>query len=287
MKKQITVLGQPNSERMTDMERVAKTFRKADVQVVYAENTTKSEIPALLKKIQGVVVYIGLPRVDKKIRSLLRVKMIRHHRLLNDAITKNKKIKSKFAQQKIIERAGFLGIPSFCFTKWEELEKKLAHHNVLHYPFIIKKNISSQGKDVHKIEKFSDLKPYKKIIKNYVFQPFIENKGDFRIFVIGNKVHGVILRTGMEGEYRNNISRGGSANKFTDASLLKKIHPFAKKLVKLFGCDYAGVDLIYDTKEKKLRFMEMNFMPQWSGFAKATGVDVAKELINYAYKQST
>ena len=55
-----------------------------------------------------------------------------------------------------------------------------------------------------------------------------------------------------------------------------------KKLVKLFECDYAGVDLIYDEKEKKLRFMEMNFMPQWSGFAKATKVNVPLELLTYA-----
>jgi len=56
-------------------------------------------------------------------------------------------------------------------------------------------------------------------------------------------------------------------------------------LVALFKCDYAGVDLIYDAKEKKLRFMEMNFMPEWNGFTQATGINVAKELISYASKQ--
>ena len=282
MKKQITILGKTNGTRMLDLMKAAKTFKKADIEVIAFDTLTLSEIPILLKKIQGTVLYMGFTKTEPKIRRTLRKKIMKRHILINGISTKNKKIKQKYSQQIIVKKAGLLGIPSYKFSSFTGLEKKLQSHKILHYPFILKKNVSSQGKDVHKIEKFTDLKQYENNIEKYVFQPFIENKGDFRIFVVGTKILGVILRTAAKGDHRNNISQGGSAKKYTNETHLKKIHTFAKKLVKLFECDYAGVDLIYDEKEKKLRFMEMNFMPQWSGFTKATKVNVPLELLTYA-----
>lgn len=284
MKKQITIIGQTNGERMNDISTFAKTFTKADVQVISFDTLTLSEIPELVKKIKGTVLYMGFARMEPKVRTALRKKIMKHHVLINGITTKNKKIKSKYGQQMMVKKANLLGIPSYSFKKFENLKEKIEKHSVLHYPFILKKNISSQGKDVHIIRKFSDLKKYTNI-GDYVFQPYIENKGDFRVFVVGNKVLGVILRTGAIGEFRNNISQGGTARNFLGKKMLQEIHPLAKKLVKLFECDYAGVDLIYDTTAKKLRFMEMNFMPQWNGFTSATKVNVPLELLTYACKR--
>lgn len=278
-------MGQTNGPRMQDITKAAKKFTKADVQVMAFDTLTLPEVKEVVKKITGTVLYMGFARMEPKVRTTLREQIMKKHVLINGITTKNKKIKQKYSQQIIVKKAGLLGIPSYKFKTLTGLKEKLAKHRTLTYPFILKKSVSSQGKDVHKISTFEDLKPYKKNIAKYVFQPYIENKGDFRVFVVGNKVLGVILRTGAKGDHRNNISQGGSAKKFTNEKLLKKIHPFAKKLLKLFDCDYAGVDLIYDEKIQQLRFMEMNFMPQWSGFTKATKVNVPLELLTYASKR--
>ncbi len=270
---------------MNDITAAAKKFTKADVQVIAFDTLTLPEIPALVKKITGTVLYMGFAKIEPKVRTTLRKKIMKKHVLINGITTKNKKIKQKYSQQMIVQKAGLLGIPSYKFKTLTGLREKLLKHKTLIYPFILKKSISSQGKDVHKIEKFEDLIAYKENIQKYVFQPYIENKGDFRIFIVGTKVLGVILRTGATGEFRNNISQGGTARNFLGEKMLKQIQPFARKLVKLFECDYAGVDLIYDSTTQKLRFMEMNFMPQWNGFTKATKVNVPLELLTYASKR--
>ncbi len=281
--KKITVIGNPGSPRMRDLERASKQFKKGTVLFLYRKKIKESSIPSLVKKIQGTVLYIGFPRVHRNIRSKFKNALLQKHTYINACNVKNPDIKSKYSQQIKAKQWNIPTIPSFQYKTWKELEKKLVINTFLSYPFIIKKNIGSQGKDVHLIETFKDLHPFKKKIRYYTFQPFIQNNGDFRIFIIRDRILGTILRTAKKGEYRNNISQGGSAQVVHDQALLKKIHPLTRKIRKVFQCDYAGIDLIQDKKTKKLYFLEINFMPQWQGFSQATKIDVGKELLDYAF----
>ncbi len=281
--KKVTVIGNPGSPRMRDLERASKQFEKGSVLFLYRKKIKKSSIPSLVKKVQRVVLYIGFPRVNKNIRSEFKHALLQKHTYINDCTVKNPDIKSKYTQQLKAKKFHIPTIPSFQYKTWKEVEKKLSTNNFLSYPFIIKKNIGSQGKDVHLIHTFKQLEPFQKRIRYYTFQPFIPNNGDFRIFIIRDRILGTIERTAKKGEYRNNISQGGSAQVVTDKALLKKIQPLTQKIRKIFQCDYAGIDLIQDKKTKKLYFLEINFMPQWQGFAQATKVDVAQELLKYAF----
>jgi len=64
-------------------------------------------------------------------------------------------------------------------------------------------------------------------IKSCVIREFIPNDGDLRIFTVGYKAIGAMKRTPKRGDFRSNVSQGGSAKRFD-----LKDYPAIKKLQK-------------------------------------------------------
>lgn len=150
-------------------------------------------------------------------------------------------------------------------------------------PFIVKPIVGSKGKNVFlikKMEKFQQLK--EKFCsfngKNPLFQEYIPNNGDFRVFFINKKFIGVYKRIPKKGEFRANIAQGGRGEKITPA---KELINLSKKVAQIMGIEILGVDIIQCQKSKKYYVLETNGIPQWQGFKKTTGIDVAKKIIDY------
>ncbi len=109
-------------------------------------------------------------------------------------------------------------------------------------------------------------------------QKFVEGKNsDIRCYVFGEKVISV-RRTGKQGEWRANISRGGTAREIALKNEMKKIALESAKILKLEIC---AVDLI-ETKQE-LAVIEVNFMP--GPFKKFLGNRITKEMIKFIYKK--
>jgi len=100
------------------------------------------------------------------------------------------------------------------------------------------------------------------------------------VFVVGKKVLGVMKRIIPKGEYRANIAQGAKAEKGKLSNELKRI---ALKAAKTLDYDIAGVDVIY--RKKKPAVLEVNSSPGLEGFSKATGINVAGEIIIYLEKR--
>lgn len=152
------------------------------------------------------------------------------------------------------------------------------------FPLIIKRAQGNQGKNVWLI---GNKRQFRKAKRNlsadekqglyYLAQDYIENNGDYRLFVVGDRCLGVIKRVGQEKEFRNNVSLGGKA---TLANLPPEIVDLAISAAKVCCLDVAGVDIIFDKKGNPF-VLEVNSAPQFDGFAKATGINVAAEIINF------
>jgi RimK family alpha-L-glutamate ligase len=117
--------------------------------------------------------------------------------------------------------------------------------------------------------------------RRYMLQEWIENEGDFRVLVLGEKVLGVMKRSRMgKNEFRNNFSLGG---KVEVAELPQKVKQMAVRAAKFCGIMVAGVDIIIDKKAKsndeKYKILEVNKGPQFTGFMKATGIDTPAEIV--------
>jgi RimK family alpha-L-glutamate ligase len=98
---------------------------------------------------------------------------------------------------------------------------------------------------------------------------------DVRVFVVGGRVLGAIERRAAAGEWRTNVSNGGSARPF---ELPRAWEPFALRAAEAVGADYAGVDLL-PSSDGSVFVLEVNGIPGWEGLQHATGLDVAGAIV--------
>lgn len=114
--------------------------------------------------------------------------------------------------------------------------------------------------------------------QDVIIQQFIvEGAGrDYRVFVVGNKVVAAMMRTAPQGEFRSNIHRGGEAN---IVDLPPSYIQAAVRAAKILGLQIAGVDLMESHGGPLV--IEVNSSPGLEGIEKATGLNVAAEIIRH------
>lgn len=106
----------------------------------------------------------------------------------------------------------------------------------------------------------------------FYVQRVIDHGGrDVRAFVVGGRVVGAIERFVPDGDWRTNVSRGGSAKAFDLPSAWTDL---ALRAASVVGADYAGVDLL-PARDGSVFVVEVNGIPGWRGLQQATRCDVA------------
>jgi RimK family alpha-L-glutamate ligase len=112
----------------------------------------------------------------------------------------------------------------------------------------------------------------------FYVQRAIDSGGrDIRVFVIGGRVLAAIERRSAEGDWRTNVSRGGSA---LPVDLPADWEDLAVRGAAAIGADYAGVDLL-PAKDGRIFVLEVNGVPGWQGLQMATGIDVAGAVVDF------
>lgn len=109
-------------------------------------------------------------------------------------------------------------------------------------------------------------------------QEFIKEAGatDLRVFVVGGKVVGTMMRTGAEGEFRSNLHRGGSAK---SVKITPEERSTAIRAAKKMGLNVCGVDMLRSNHGPVI--MEVNSSPGLEGIENATGKDIAGQIISF------
>jgi len=108
-------------------------------------------------------------------------------------------------------------------------------------------------------------------------QEYVEKPGrDIRAFVLGERVIASIYRIAQPTEWKTNVAQGAQAKAIQLSSKLEKL---AIKAARALGLLYAGVDIM--EVRKKVVVLEVNGSPSWQGLQKATGVNVAEELVKH------
>lgn len=152
-------------------------------------------------------------------------------------------------------------------------------------PVIIKLQEGTQGLGVILAETKKSAKSiidtFYKMNTSILIQKYIEeaNGEDVRIFVVGQKVVGCMKRSSELGDFRSNVHRGGNAEAITPTP--KEQH-IALSAVKYLGLGVAGVDIIRSKKGPLL--IEVNASPGLQGIETATGINIAKEIIQFVEK---
>jgi len=100
---------------------------------------------------------------------------------------------------------------------------------------------------------------------------------DLRVFVVGGRVLAAVERRAPEGDWRTNVSRGGTVR---GVDLPPAWADFAVRAAAVVGADYAGVDLVA-SREGAVYVLEVNGIPGWKGLQQATDIDVAGAIVEH------
>ncbi len=149
-------------------------------------------------------------------------------------------------------------------------------------PMVIKLLEGTQGAGVVLAETAkageSVVQAFRELKAHFLVQEFIKEAGgaDIRAFVIGGKVVAAMQRKAPEGEFRSNLHRGATAS-------LVRISPeersAAVRAASILGLNVAGVDLMRSNHGPVV--LEVNSSPGLEGIEKATGRDIAGQVIQF------
>jgi ribosomal protein S6--L-glutamate ligase len=188
--------------------------------------------------------------------------------------------RDKLRSTQILSRAG-VGMPKTAFANFTDDVPALIEH-VGGAPVIIKLLEGTQGLGVVLAESAkaaqSVIEAFHNLKARILVQEFIaEAKGaDVRAFVVNGEVVGAMRRQGKEGEFRSNLHRGG-VGKLVKLSRAEKAA--ALLATKALGLGVAGVDMLQSQRGPLV--LEVNSSPGLEGIEKATGLDIAGQIIDY------
>ena len=186
---------------------------------------------------------------------------------------------NKYEQLKRLRSNEFL-VPKYLLgtslLKYEDIAQ------ILGTPFVAKGLESSMGEQISLIEKPEDMNELRNkygIEKEWLYEEFISTSfgRDMRFYSIRGEVVACMQRK-SQGDFRANVALGASVEPF---EITPEIRQIAKDIYNQTGLDFLGIDLLFG--KNKPYFCEINVMPGIEGIESATGVNVAKKIMETIY----
>ncbi len=149
-------------------------------------------------------------------------------------------------------------------------------------PLVIKLLQGTHGKGVVLAETdaaaSSVIDAFRGLEAHFLCQEFIKEAGgsDIRAFVVGGRVVAAMKRQGKEGEFRSNLHRGGTASV---VRITPEERSTAIRAARTLGLNVAGVDMLRSNHGPVV--MEVNSSPGLEGIERATGKDIAGQIIDF------
>ena len=152
--------------------------------------------------------------------------------------------------------------------------------------FVVKADISAQGRDVHLVHSEEEFLPYaeNQSEKEYFYQEYIPHDFDCRVHMIEGKPVASYRRVPVDGDFRTNVSRGAQMEP-VDESMQKDLYPLAEKITQSMELNICAVDFIVRNTDGEYFFTEVNLNPGWElSDQDATGVHMSALVIDYFEK---
>ena len=182
---------------------------------------------------------------------------------------------NKYEQVKRLRSESFI-VPKYLLgtakLKFDEIA------DILEIPFVAKGLESSMGEQISLIEAEADLRDLCQkcgMEKEWLFEEFVTTSygRDMRFYSIRGEVIACMQRK-SQGDFRANVALGASVESY---EITDEIRQIAKDIYKQTGLDFLGIDLLFG--DEKPYFCEINVIPGIEGIEKATGVNVARKIM--------
>ncbi len=180
-----------------------------------------------------------------------------------------------------LQQAGFrVPVTVACQT----VDETLAAFHALGGDVVVKPLFGSEGRGITRCQDEALMLRAAKMLAQLgaviYLQPFIEHQGfDIRLLVIGPQVFAIRRRNALD--WRTNVSRGAQAEPI---ELTAELAEMAQRAAQAVGAPLAGVDLL-PAVDGTLYAIEVNAVPGWRAVARATGVDIARRVLEFVEHQ--
>jgi ribosomal protein S6--L-glutamate ligase len=243
---------------------------RKDPHVVY-NGQPLEHVDAVIPRIGASVTFYGTS-VVRQFESMKVFSTVESQALVRS--------RDKLRSLQLLSRAG-VDMPRTVFTNYSR-DVAGAVDRVGGAPCIIKLLEGTQGLGVVLAESrkaaIAVIEAFNSLKARVIVQEFIkEARGeDVRAFVVDGTIVGAMKRVGRDGEFRSNLHRGGKAELIELSEEEKRIAVHAARAL---GLRVAGVDMLQSDRGPLI--IEVNASPGLEGIEKATGKDIASEIISF------
>lgn len=166
------------------------------------------------------------------------------------------------------------------YTNLEFVEEVV---DALGLPLVVKESFGSFGQQVYLCHTKEEVIEQTKQLagKSFLYQKYIVAAAgkDMRLQVVGNRVVAAMERTAKAGDFRANITNGGSMRMYTPS---QEECAMAIAACKYLQASFAGVDLFYG-EGKRPMVCEVNSNAHFKNIYDCTGVNCANAIVDYIY----
>ncbi len=260
----------------------ARIFRSQRFQMVYDQKS-----PWLLydgKPFPKHDVIVTRPSVlrDVDLRVALVKQMQMSGLLLFNDHDSILKAKNKITTMQILDHYA-IPIPKTAFVcRKEDLAQ--AAKLVGGFPLIVKQPVGSFGNGVTIVESMRALKSFLDWnVPIHLLQQYVKySKGkDIRVFVVGNKVVGSMMRSAKKGEFRSNIELGGVGK---SVEITEEEASIALRAVQALDLSYGGVDIMRSKTGPLV--LEVNSNPGFKALEQVANTSIAGHILEYAVEMA-
>ena len=195
-------------------------------------------------------------------------------------------VRDKLHTHQILAESG-IDTPDTMLAKFP-VDMKLIEE-LIGFPVVVKTLNGALGIGVFLIESQSAFSDLMELVGEtnpnlqLIFQKFVSvSKGrDLRLFVVDGEVIAAMERRAQDGGFKANYSSGGSVHFFDADDEAKEI---AIKTSKVLNIDVGGIDLLFK-ENGGYTICEANTFPGFKGLEKASGVNVARRILEVMQRQ--
>lgn len=234
-----------------------------------------------LRESNIVISRFSAKTYDRVVRMLEKYTDI-HRQLVSPSVTTIKVSFNKCLSYKQFVKAGIATPVTKIFLGKDYLVGSVG----IPGPWVIKPASENCGNGVARVDSSKDLesisREYAARYGDHIIQSYAETGGlDRRLLVIGDRVVAAMERTAPAGDFRSNLSVGGTGSKYVPTVREVEI---AVNAARCLGIDFAGVDILPTASGPLV--LEVNSSPGFT-IGKLHGIDIPALLVTYLITEYT
>ena len=274
-----------SSRRLIEEAKLAR-IKTEHVPIVDVKLIVEKRVDALYRgKSLGRFDYI-LPRIDSK-RARVGYPVMR----ILDILGVRKPYSAEtvtMAHNKFItlERLSFAGVdvPRTYMTGSKTVAKEIVKRGKLPVMLKLLSGYGGQGVIIAESKEAAEstIETMQTLRQEILIESFLKNPGeDIRGILAGNEIVASYKRVAAAGEVRTNIHAGGKGKPF---KLTPEMENVVLKSAKAIGARICAVDMLEFNGKPVV--LEVNINPGLEGIEKATGINVAKRIIDFVKSEA-